>query len=283
VERTLVLPFSLAEVPKPSLRSGVLNAALDCASVEQVAKEGSGLALIGRPAPWTCAIAVGGTDGAPIPLSGPALFLEHSGTKGPASVIASVTIPPGSPARRTSEILEVLATRVLATCKNEARVSAESREATTLVSLVDGCGGVVAWLPKPDDPVQTISGDAKQAGSLWMVLGTEVTGLRGNDLHLDAFIEGKGAAVSEAGRLTAAPLNDSPVSHASTAVEAARDAECDSNAIGADCKGVLAVDIAKAALAAKGPDGGRRIPYAGDPDGLVWPENIWDFWVRIAN
>lgn len=280
VERTLGLPFSPAEVPQLSLRRDVLDAALDCASVEQVANEGSGLALIGRPAPWTCTIALHGADGPSIPLSGPALFLEHSGAN---SVIASVTIPPGSPARRTSEVLEALVTRVLATCKDKARVSAESREATTLVSLGDGCGGVVAWLPKPDDPVQTISGEAKQARSLWMVLGTQVTGLRGNDLHLDAFIEGKGAAVSEAGRLTVAPLNDSPVSHASTAVEAARDVECDSNAIGAHCKDLLAVDIAKAALMAKGSDGGRRIPYAGDPDGLVWPENLWDFWVRIAN
>jgi hypothetical protein len=116
-----------------------------------------------------------------------------------------------------------------------------------------------------------------------MVLGTRLTGLRGNHLHLDVFIEGKGAAVSDAGRLTVAPLNDSPVSRASTAVEAARDVDCDNNALGPHCKDLLAVDIAKGALMAKGSDGGRRIPYAGDPDGLVWRENIWDFWTRIAD
>jgi hypothetical protein len=111
VERTLGLPFSPAEVTELSLRRDVVDAALDCASVEQVAGEGSGLALIGQPAPWTCNIALHGVDGTSIPLPGPALFLEHSGAKGFASVIASVTIPPGSPARRTSEVLEALAAR----------------------------------------------------------------------------------------------------------------------------------------------------------------------------
>ncbi|MGO7585939.1 hypothetical protein ACC689_29055 [Rhizobium ruizarguesonis] len=283
-ERTpLDLPFSPAELPRPSLRSDVLDAALDCVPVEQVVKDGSGLALIGTVAPWECTIRLGGADSSSIPLSGPTLLLEHAGAKGAPSVIASVTILPGAPPRGTSQVLEALATRVLAICKDKTWVSAESREATTLVSLGDGCGGVVAWLPKPDDQVQTISGDPKQARSLWLVLGTQVAGLKGNDLHLDAFIEGKGAVVSEAGLLTVAPLNDGPVGRASTAVEAARDAVCDRYAIGAYCKEVLAVDIAKAALAAKGLDGGRRIPYARDPDGLVWPENVWDFWVGIAN
>ena len=108
--------------------------------------------------------------------------------------------------------------------------------------------------------------------------------MSGNDLHLDAFIDGKGAAVSEAGRLTVAPLNDSP-GQSSPAPLLRRRATSSATTMPSapHCKDVLAVDIAKAALTAKGTDGGRRIPYAGDPDGLIWPENTWDFWVRIAN
>lgn len=283
VERTLGLPFSPAEVSQPSLRRDVLDAGLDCAAVEQVAMEGTGLALIGRPMPWTCNITLHRANAPLLPLSGPALFLEHTGVKGPASVIASVEIPQGLPAPRISEVLDVLVKRVLVTCKDKAMVLAKSREATTLLTDGDGCDGVVAWLPKPDDRVQTITGDAAQVRSLWKVLGTQITGLTGNDLHLDAFVENKGAVVSAAGTLTVAPLNGIPVSRVSTAVEAARNAECSKMGMGRQCKDVLAVDIAKAALIAKGAEGGSRIPYAGDTYGHIWSGNVWDFWARIPN
>ncbi|MGR9345022.1 hypothetical protein ACU8NW_10485 [Rhizobium leguminosarum] len=283
VERALDMPFSPADALKPSLRNDIIEAALDCGSVERIAKQDAGLALVGKPTQWACSITLGSPDAAATPLLGPTLFLEHPRGDGVAPAIASTTISAGQLLPRTSEVLEALATRILANCKNQTRIPAESREATTLLSVVEGCDAVIAWLPKPSDPVQTISGDAKQAHSLWAVLGTRIKELSGSDLHLDEFLEGKGAALATTDLLTVAPLDSSPVSHAPIAVETARDAICASNAIGARCTQISAKDIAKAALAAKDIAGGRRIPYAGDPRGLVWPVNVWSFWLNIAN
>lgn len=278
-ERKLDLPFSPTGLPKPSLRSDILDAALGCASVEQIATEGSGLALMGQPAAWSCTVTLTGQD--PAPLSGPILFTELTGPGG-ATAIATVTIPQGPPRTGTSKVLATLATHVLANCNDKPVVAAGSREATTIIAT-EACVGVTSWLPALNGPVQTITGEAAQVRSLWAVLGTAINGLAGTELHLDVFIDGKGAVVSEGGTLTIAPLKEQPVSHATAAIETARDAVCDSNAIGAKCKQVLASDIAKAALRAKGLPGGRRIPFAGDPGGLIWPNNVWDFWISIPN
>ena len=127
MERTIGLPFSPAEVPKPSsqARRSRRGARL---RIRRASREGGLRSSSHRTAGAVDVHHCAGWGGWRFnPLSGPALFLEHSGANGLASVIASVTIPPGSPARRTSEVLEALVTRVLATCKDNARVSADPR------------------------------------------------------------------------------------------------------------------------------------------------------------
>ena len=201
------LPFDPAGISRPSLESDILNAAVDCKDVLKVAREGTGLALVGKLTgpQWKCTVSFEGEPGqmTTTDIDQSTLFIKQE-TAGGAPIVAGADLPTGTIAPRLSEILgEILKLAPVSPIRVRARQDLPSILETKVPVLEENTGvapkhiKIIGWLPQPDGPVQTIAGSEPEMDLLWEALGSRITNLSGTALRLDAFAKGAGAVLSD--------------------------------------------------------------------------------------